>query len=959
MKRRMKRIMAFIFVVMFLFTAIPANVYAEEVDGLQSQDVEADKSEDTVEVLPENEAQARMTEESIEVESVEEIPQTSAEGKTRYTVLLLDQSTSMRGLPMTNLKIAAKRFCEQTFQSQGTNYVAIVSYGSSAYERCLFTASYDETATAIDSISVQGSTDITEAILKADELFQDVSNDENVIKNVVLLSDGLPESGEYSDDGPYTSNDYRYYKYANAAYNAAEICKGKYNIYTLGFFHSLTGKNLEFGQRFMNDLQNMGYYEVTDPEDLEFVFGEVAEDVTSEEIKFQIHYVDASLDYPNIPVTYRDDYFTQSSYSYNHNLAWLSLCLELASWTNDISEWGVSVDEESETAKKRYANIQDAYEQMKFDRVSYFNYGDSLNSTDDKTAYSIAQKKNVGGTTLVAVMVRGGGYGAEWSSNFNAGDGKNNHIGFANAADEIYQKVVAELGTIESNVKLWISGYSRGAAVANLLAAKLDDYATSADNFDADDVFAYTFATPQGVTKANNIEADLYKNIFNIVNPGDIVPMVAPSGWDFGRYGITRYLNPKADQDTLSVVENAYYLFTRDTNFRAKNNLNQSAAGSAIMDLLLQTFPTAESALELQKVIQEFMEFTNTKVKTEDGWENIDADDFMVVLAERYGDRFFEAMQYSISFLEVTGDGKLLMSFIDEQSMKDCVYLFFTLCELHGIDSGEVFDWVLDLIKSDNLENAISMYLFMPDGLGGMATAHTAAVYLSWMAMNEESVFGNSMATPKGTTIVSIACPVDIVVYDKNGKEVAVIEDHEQIQADIPVVTDDEMSKIYFPVEEQFEIKITATDSGVMNYNVTEMNLDQEVINKVTYSNIELRDGMTFTAQIDTKSEYSEGKYDLVCSENGTDIIISSDDNKGSGTDNPDISGDEESGNNSSKEENDEDENKPSGVSNELEQERVDEEVKTGDNTNVMFYFGIMIVSLFAILILIKVKKRN
>ena len=171
MKRRMKRIMAFIFVVMFLFTAIPANVYAEEVDGLQSQDVEADKSEDTVEVLPENEAQARMTEESIEVESVEEIPQTSAEGKTRYTVLLLDQSTSMRGLPMTNLKIAAKRFCEQTFQSQGTNYVAIVSYGSSAYERCLFTASYDETATAIDSISVQGSTDITEAILKADELF--------------------------------------------------------------------------------------------------------------------------------------------------------------------------------------------------------------------------------------------------------------------------------------------------------------------------------------------------------------------------------------------------------------------------------------------------------------------------------------------------------------------------------------------------------------------------------------------------------------------------------------------------------------------------------------------------------------------------------------------------------------------------------------------------------------------
>lgn len=962
MKKKVKGIMALILGVMLLLTAIPANVYAEEnVNGSQSQDAAVDKSEDTVEILPENEAQTRISEgEALEVESIEEIPQTLAEGKTRYTILLLDQSTSMRGIPMTNLKIAAKRFCEQTFQAQDTNYVAIVSYGSSAYERCLFTTSYDETAAAIDAINVQGSTDITEAILKADELFQDIPNNENTIKNIVLLSDGLPESGEQSGDGPYTSNDYKYYKYANAAYNAAETCKEKYNIYTLGFFHSLTGGNLEFGQRFMNDLQNMGYYEVTDPEELEFVFGEVAEDVASEEIKLQIHYVDASVDYPNIPATYRDDYFTQSSYSYNHNLAWLSLCLELASWTNDISEWGVSADEESETAKKRYANIQDAYEQMKFDRVSYYNYGASLNSVDDKTAYSIAQKEDVGGTTLVSVMVRGGGYGAEWSSNFNAGDGDSNHIGFATAADEIYQKVIAELGIIEGNIKLWISGYSRGAAVANLLAAKLDDYAVSADNFDADDIFAYTFATPQGVIKSNNTGADLYKNIFNIVNPGDIVPMVAPSGWNFGRYGITRYLNPKADQSTLSTVENAYYLFTRDNDFTAKSNLNQSAAGSAIMDLILQAFPTAESALELQKVIQEFMEFTNTKVKTDNGWESIEADDFMVVLAERYGDRFFEAMQYSVSFLEVTGDGKLLMSFIDEQPMKDYVYLFFTLCELHGIDSGEVVDWVLALVKSDNLENAVLMYLFMPDGLGGMATAHTAAVYLSWMAMNEESVFGNSMETPKGTTIVSIACPVDIVVYDENGKEVAVIMSHEQIKTDIPVVTDAETSKIYLPVEGQYEIKITATDSGVMNYSVTETNLNQEIVNKVTYSNIELREGMTFTAQVDTKSEYIDGKYDLVCSENGTDIIISSDDNEGGGQDNPNTPGDEESGTDSSKEENTEgDNNKAADASNDTEQKSVDGDVQTGDNTNIKFYVGIMTVSLFIIFILALVKKKN
>lgn len=95
MKKKVKGIMALILGVMLLLTAIPANVYAEEnVNGSQSQDAAVDKSEDTVEILPENEAQTRISEgEALEVESIEEIPQTLAEGKTRYTILLLDQST--------------------------------------------------------------------------------------------------------------------------------------------------------------------------------------------------------------------------------------------------------------------------------------------------------------------------------------------------------------------------------------------------------------------------------------------------------------------------------------------------------------------------------------------------------------------------------------------------------------------------------------------------------------------------------------------------------------------------------------------------------------------------------------------------------------------------------------------------------------------------------------------------
>lgn len=384
----------------------------------------------------------------------------------------------------------------------------------------------------------------------------------------------------------------------------------------------------------MKDLQNGGYYEVTDPEGLEFVFGEAAGDVASEEIELQIHYVDASIDYPNIPETYSDEYFAEASYGYNHNLAWFSFCLEPFSWTDNISAWGESVAENSEIAKKRYVNIQDAYQQMKFNEVQFYIYGDSLNNTEDKTVYYIGLKKGVNGSTLVAVMVRGGGYGAEWSSNFKVGDGSGNHIGFATAAEKIYQEVIFQLSEIQGGVKIWVSGYRGGAAVADILAEKLDDYAETAKNVSVEDIYDYTFATPQGVISSNNTKVDRYKNIFNIVNFGDIIPMVALSGWRYTRYGVTRYLEAGADKDTFSAVENAYYLFTRENDFKAKSNLNQSAAGSALMDLVLQIFPTAKSTLKIQKVIQEFMEFTNTRVQSGNNWESLEADDFMAVLAK-------------------------------------------------------------------------------------------------------------------------------------------------------------------------------------------------------------------------------------------------------------------------------------------------------------------------------------
>ena len=198
----------------------------------------------------------------------------------RYTVLVLDTSGSMRGTPMIKEREAAEKFCTDILNAGGNNYVALVTLNTRSNVVTPFTTDIDTISSDIAALNASGGTNYSDALNTAGSLLADV--DASNIRNIVFCSDGLPEDGSRSTTGRYTSSDDSYcYSYANAAYDIATGLKGNYNIYTLGFFHSLSGKKLDFGTRLMADLASSASqaYNVTDPDQLLFEFGNVAQTV--------------------------------------------------------------------------------------------------------------------------------------------------------------------------------------------------------------------------------------------------------------------------------------------------------------------------------------------------------------------------------------------------------------------------------------------------------------------------------------------------------------------------------------------------------------------------------------------------------------------------------------------------------------------------------------------------------
>lgn len=804
----------------------------------------------------------------------------------RDTIILLDSSGSMSGTPNRVMKRAAIKFCQSVLNAEGINRVAVISYSNSAQNRVDFTYDIDVLEREINKIGGYGGTNIHSAYEAAVQMMQDKA-EPNAVKNIVLLTDGLPEHGEESAEGKYSYSDHpSCYKQGNAVYNFFSQYKDDYYFYTLGFYHALRGQNLTFAQMFLNDIQNAGYYEVEDPEKLDFAFGEVADDIASARFGFFNYASGEERDYDS-KYFYNDNYFKDSARNYNQSLCTMSLCLAMSAFASNETD---DYSDKSRNVKKLLTDT----DFKDFD----VNDGYKTKPTTDSIGAAAANKKiTINGVdyTLLAVAMRGDGYKAEWASNFTIGE-TGQHQGFDEAKEQViaFLKEYIANKNIQGRVKLWITGYSRAAATANLVAGELDgDTSLLSDKIDLQpqDIYAYCFETPAGALKAEVEDKDEYDNIFNILNRNDPVPKVAPVQMGFLRYGVDKFI---VDQ----VTDNNYFVFKE--KMLEKYNELDSTDNYVVDDFQMKKLNfgiinTGNSHTMNVTKIPEISIDNDTEDHTTQGAYIDDLIDKLVKENIKTRTNYVNEYQDDIRqickvvFGTEKGQWKVFVSKLSEKAAQNIGMLLLStnillqpytgttsdLLKSYAIESlGEagITDYderEIDSLVASLAKLTVSFSLNHPSMLAtaicnieGLGAAHYPELCLAWMQSMDSNYSSELAQFGTGSyRIVRINCPVDVEVYNDKSGELAA-----KIVSDIPqkiegssiisAINEDGEKVVYLPVDCSYSIKLIPTAKGVLNYSVNEYNSGAGEINRVVnYYDIPIDSGKLLAAYIPQYSE--------------------------------------------------------------------------------------------------------
>ena len=551
-------------------------------------------------------------------------------------------------------------------------------------------------------------------------------------------------------------------------------------------------------------------------------------------------------------IDYNEQWFYSSPFEHTYNKAIFSLALTMA-----------SISDNSHTNSE---NILQMYKDLGFkEAYIQINYPEP---EDDSVGSTIGLKniKNDSGEviSLLAVTIRSGGYGKEWGGNFEVGY-DTNHQGFNKAANEVIARIKSFIkchpASFTKNTVVWVTGFSRGAAIANLVASKLDDGVindalSSIDVYPVtnETVFAYCFECPQNTVSAN-AKKSKYNNICNITIPIDMVPKVPSDVWSFRRYGKDYYVNtPETHSD---------YYKTRKPgmlNYYGKilNANGLSPNGKKYAENL-----TIERKGQNEKLYR-LIAYISTLAGGHKSYSQFHQDQIMNIVRKYLGkdDSKDVSMDVIIELVGVFGGPTVFFDAISGtffgtrallKELSDGLYLFtgdpVTIGASHPVP-----------MRAHYPELALSWLLYLRDREGVFPSSANEIL----AASDEEILLSDLDETT--TRYLYISAEADASVYDKDDNLVAQIIGNEvsDIEEGIYCYINSDGQKVFIlPNDMEYRVDVKPTEDGKMTYTCVETDLADHLEYKlVSYQELDVTEDQKIVGTIDDISNNeSSGEY--------------------------------------------------------------------------------------------------
>ena len=508
---------------------------------------------------------------------------------------------------------------------------------------------------------------------------------------------------------------------------------------------------------------------------------------------------------------YDESWFENSASTYQHDLARMSLRMSMAGMAREDS-----------AAAKNYANIKNLLTELEFTNLKADYPKPEVNSI----GYYIGSKNLKGSDgkvySLVSVTVRSAQYFDEWGGNVTLGQ-SGNHKGFQIAADKtvtgIKEYINENKDQLTDNIKIWITGYSRGAATANLAAAKLNEV------YGKNNVFAYCFECPMGAN-VEDAQSSQYNNIFCIVNPIDLVPKVAMSSMGFSRYGNTHFLPSSSNTALYSQLKDK--MGQEYAKFLTYNGTKNAANG---VDSITKELPVAQSYF--------FDHFVNTIARNLGGRNNYykyHESKFAPAVADLFGkDNELTTEDYKDNEL-TTEDYTAFLKLVDAELLGNMI-MKPSMGTMLGVEIVTI---------------AVTMRY-----------AHYPELCLAWLDSLDGKTLSNLLT---GYRTIYVNCPVDVSVYDSSNTLAAkIVNDEPQtIENGISAFIDENGQKVFvLPMDMQYTIDVQATDDGTMTYTAVDYDMDSGAYTQVvSYADIPIQNGDQLKGSA-SKTDQETAEYTL------------------------------------------------------------------------------------------------